>query len=76
MLNRLIFPEKKTCAIKSRTIIEKVNREAALIKLDQFKTFDKVDHHFLEADVSAADFKVYFHFWIHLMYANPEPWWK
>ena len=37
-----------------RTIVEKVDGNAALINLDQSKAFDRVDHAFLEAVLSPA----------------------
>ena len=63
VLPSLICPEQ-TCAVKGRTIqdslhlvrtiVEKVDGNAALINLDQSKAFDRVDHAFLEAVLSAA----------------------
>ena len=68
MLN-LICPEQ-TCAVKGRTIqdslhmvfiiIEKINGHVALINLNQSKTFDRVDHGFLEAVLSAIGFRLHF----------------
>ena len=80
VLASLIGPEQ-TCAVKGRTIqdnlhlvrliIEKVDSDAALINLDQSKAFDRVDHRFLEAVLSAAGFGPYFRSWIRLLYASP-----
>lgn len=79
VLNRLISPEQ-TCVVKSRmiqdnlhlvrTIIEKIDREATLLNLDQSKGFDRVDHRFLEAVLSAAVYKLYFRSSIRLLYAS------
>ena len=54
-----------------RTIIEKVDRNAALIILDQYKTFERVHHSFLEAVLSAVGFGLDFRSWIHLLYLSP-----
>ena len=54
-----------------RTIVEKVNGNAALINLDRSKAFDRVDHAFLEAVLSAAGFGLHFRSWIRLLYASP-----
>ncbi len=54
-----------------RTIVEKVDGNAALINLDQSKAFDRVDHAFLEAVLSSAGFGVDFRTWIRLLYASP-----
>ena len=51
------------------TIIEKVNSNVALINLGQSKPFDRVDHSFLEAVLSAAGFRVHFH---SLLYASSQ----
>ena len=77
---RLICPEQ-TCAVKGRTIqdslhlvrtiVEKVDGNAALINLDQSKAFDRVNHAFLEAVLSAADFGLHFRTRICLLYASP-----
>ena len=77
VLPSLICPEQ-TCAVKSRTIqdslhlvctiIEKVDRNAAQINLDQSKAFDRVDH--------AVGFGLHFHTWIHLLMCPPESWWR
>ncbi|CAE1178594.1 unnamed protein product [Acanthosepion pharaonis] len=85
VLSRLIGPEQ-TCAVKGRTIqdnlhmvrliLEQVDSEAALINLDQSKAFDRVDHRFLEAVLSAAGFGADFRSWIRLLYASPVRWWK
>ena len=78
VLPSLICPEQ-TCAVKGRTIqdslhlvrtiIEKVDGNAALINLDQSKAFHRVDHAFLEAVLSAAGFGLHFRTWIRLLYA-------
>ena len=79
VLPSLICPEQ-TCAVKGRTIqdslhlvrtIIEVDGNAALINLDQSKAFDRVDHAFLEAVLSAAGFGVDFRTWIRLLYASP-----
>ena len=85
VLPSLICPEQ-TCAVKGRTIqdslhlvrtiVEKVDGNAALINLDQSKAFDRVDHAFLEAVLSSAGFGVDFRTWIRLLYASPESWWR
>ena len=71
----LICPEQ-TCAVKDslhlvRTIVEKVDGNASLINLDQSKAFDRVDHAFLEAILSAAGFGLHFRTWICHLYASP-----
>ena len=81
VLDKLIGPEQ-TCAVKGRsiqdnlhlvrTIIEKVDNGAALIKLDQSKAFDRVDHRFLESVLSAAGLGHDFRSWIRLLYASPS----
>ena len=54
-----------------RKIVEKVDGNAALINLDLSKAFDRVDHTFLEAVLSAAGFGLHFRTWIRLYYASP-----
>ena len=54
-----------------RTIVEKVDGNTALINLDKSKAFDRVDHAFLEAVLSAAGFGLHFRTWIRLLYASP-----
>ena len=54
-----------------RTIVEKVDGNAALINLDQSKAFDRVDHGFLESVLSAAGFGLHFRTRIRLLYASP-----
>ena len=81
VLPSLICPEQ-TCAVKGRTIqdslylvrtiVEKVDGNAVLINLDQSKAFDRVDHAFLEAVLSAAGFGLHFRTWIRLLYVSPE----
>ena len=53
-----------------RTIVEKVDGNAAQINLDQSKAFDRVDHCFLEAVLSAVGFGRHFRSWIRLLYAS------
>ena len=84
-LPSLIAPDQ-SCAVKGRTIqdslhlvrtiLDKDDNKAALINLDQSKAFDRVDHGFFEAVLSAAGFRVNFRSWICLLYASPESWWK
>ena len=79
VLPSLICPEQ-TCVKKGRTIqdslhlvrmiVEKVDGNAELINLDQSKAFDRVDHGFLEAVLSAAGFGLHFRTWIRLLYAS------
>lgn len=81
VFNYLMSPEE-TCVVMGRTIqgnhhmvcmiIEKVKEEAALINLNHSKAFDRVDHCFLEAVLSVAGFKLYFHSWICLLYVSPS----
>ena len=80
VLPSLIYREQ-TCAVKGRTIqdslhlvrtvVEKVDGNAALINLYQSKAFNRVDHGFLVAVLSAAGFKLHFRIWIRLLYASP-----
>ena len=73
-LPSLIYLEQ-TCAVKGRTIqdnlhmvrtiIEKVDRNAALIN-----AFDRIDHGFLEAVLSVAGFGLHFRSRIRLLYAS------
>ena len=75
VLPNLIAP-KHTCAVKSRivqnsfglvyTFLVKVNEDTTLIHLDQSKSFEWVDHYFLE---TVAEFKLNFHSCI-FMYAH------
>ena len=81
VLPSLICPEQ-TCAVKGRaiqdsldlvrTIVEKVDGNAALINLDQSKAFERVDHGFLESVLSSADFALHFRSWIRLLYVSPR----
>ena len=67
VLPNLIAPEN-TCAVKSKnvqngfdlvhTFLVKVNEGTSLIHLDQSKSFNRVEHCFLEI---AAEFKLNFH---------------
>ena len=43
-----------------RTIVEKVDGNAALINLDQSKAFDRIDHVFLKVVLSAACYELHF----------------
>ena len=80
VLPSLICPEQ-TWAVKGRTIqdsphlvcmiVVKVNGNAALINLDQSKVFDRVDHGFLEAALSAAGFGEHFRTWTRHLYTSP-----
>ena len=80
ILPSLICPEQ-TCAVKGRTIqdslhlvrtiVEKVDGNAALINLYQSKAFDRVDHAFLGAVLPVAGFGLHFRSWIRLLYASP-----
>ena len=73
---------EQTCAVKGRniqdslyivrTIIEKIHGNATLINLDQSKTFDRVDHAFLETVLSAVGFRFHFRSWIHFLYTSPR----
>ena len=45
--------------------------EATLISLDQFKTFNRVDHRFLVTVLETAGFQPEFRRWISMMYHNP-----
>ena len=81
VLGRLIGPEQTSC-VKGRsiqdnlhlirTIIEKAAGKVALIKLDQNKAFDRVDHRFLGAVLKVAGFGQDFRSWIKLLYTNPS----
>ena len=55
-----------------REILEglKVDTEAALINIDQFKAFDRVDHRFLAAVLETAGFNPEFRKWINMMHHN------
>ena len=61
VLPNLIAPEH-TCAVNGfdlvHTFLVKVNEDTTLIHLDQSKSFDRVDHCFLEI---VAEFKLNFH---------------
>lgn len=54
-----------------RTIIENVDIEVMSINLDWYKTFDRMNHHILEAVLFASELKLYFHSWVHLLYMSP-----
>ena len=66
----LIGPEQDSLYM-IRMKIENVNSGAMLIKLDQSKTFNSVDHGFLEAVLSAAGFELHFRSRIHFLYVSP-----
>lgn len=51
----------------------KISRNS-LINLDQSKSFDRVNHRFLDAVLSVDEFNSYT--WIHLLYASSQLWWK
>ena len=57
-----------------RQILEAIedDTEAALINLDQSKTFDRVDHRFLAVVLETAGFKPEFRKWISMLYHNPQ----
>ena len=51
-------------------IIEKVDSNAGVMNLHQSKAFYWVDHSFLEAVLSKADFRLHFRSWIRFLYAS------
>ena len=55
-----------------REVLEGIedDTEAALISLDQSKTFDRVDHRFLATVLETAGFEPEFRRWISMMYHN------
>ena len=57
-----------------RGIIEgiKDDTDAALISLDQFKAFDRVDHRFLAGFLETAGFEQEFRRWISTPYHKPQ----
>ena len=57
-----------------REVLEGIedDTEAALISLDQSKTFDRVDHRFLATVLETAGFKPELRRWINMMYHNPQ----
>ena len=69
-----------SCAVKSKTIQnslhmvcmikETVDGNAMLINLNQSKAFDRVDHGFLEAVLTAIGFGLYSRSWIRLLNAT------
>ena len=83
VISDLIGPEQ-TFAVKGRSIQDnlhlirevlegiKDDTESALISLDQFKAFDRVDHRFLASVLETAGFKPEFCRWISMMYHNPQ----
>ena len=46
--------------------------EAALINLDQSKSFNRVDHRFLSTVLETAGFKLEFRKWISMIYHDPR----
>ena len=46
--------------------------EAALVRLDQSKAFDRVDHRYLASVLETAGFQPEFRSWISMMYYNPR----
>ena len=80
VISDLIGPEQ-TYAVKGRSIQDNLHlicevlvgiedgMEAVLISLDQFKAFDRVDHHFLATVLETAGFQPDFRRW---MYHNPQ----
>ena len=83
VISDLIGPEQ-TYAVKGRSIQDNLHlirdileglkdgTEAALINLDQSKTFDRVNHRFLASVLETARFKTEFRRWISMMYHNPQ----
>ena len=83
VISDLIGPEQ-TFAVKGRSIQDnlhlirevlegiKDDTEAALIRLDQSKAFDRVDHRFLASVLETAKFKLEFCRWISMIYHNPQ----
>ena len=75
---------EQTYAVKGRSIrdnlhlIRKVlegiedGTEAALISLDQFNAFDRVDHRFLASVLETTGFQPEFRRWFGMMYNNPQ----
>ena len=83
VIRDLIGPEQNY-AVKGRSIQDNLhlvreildgiedNTEAALINLDQFKAFNRVDHRFLATVLETAGFEPEFCKWISMMYHNPQ----
>ena len=83
VISDLIGPEQ-TYAVKGRSIqdnlhlicevLEEIENgtEAALISLDQFKAFDRVDHRFMVTVLETAGFEPEFRRWISMIYHNPQ----
>ena len=81
VISHLIGPEK-TFTVKGRSIQDNLhlirevlegiedNTEAALISLDQYKAFDRVDYRFLATVLETAGFEPEFRRWISMMYHN------
>ena len=57
-----------------REVLEGIedDTEAALIRLDESKAFDRVDHRFLATVLDTAGFKPEFCRWISMMYHHPQ----
>ena len=83
VISDLIGPEQNY-AVKGRSIQDNLylvreilegiedDAKAALINLEQFKAFDRVDHQFLAAVLETAGFKPEFRKWISILYHNPQ----
>ena len=83
VISDLIGPEQ-TFAVKGRSIQDnlhlirevlegiKDDTEAALISLDQFKAFYRIDHRFWATVLETAGFQPEFQGWISMMYHNPQ----
>ena len=83
VISDLIGPEQNY-AVKGRSIQNNLHlvreiqeglddgTEAALINLDQFKAFDRVDHRFLKTVLETVGFHPEFRKWISMMYHNPQ----
>ena len=83
VISDLIGPEQNY-AVKRRSIQDNLHlvrevqkglrddTKAALINLDQFKAFDRVDHRFLATVLETVGFKAGFHKWISMMYHNAQ----
>ena len=83
VISDLIGPEQ-TFDVKGRSIQDNLllicevlegiedGTEDALIRLDQSKAFDRVDHQFLAFVLETAGFQTEFRRWISMMYHNPQ----
>ena len=75
---------EQTYTVKGRSVQENLhlirevlvgiedNTEAALISLDHFKPFDRVDHQFLASVLKTAGLQPEFRRWISMIYHNPQ----